>query len=74
VTVQDMPIVNPMHATPRHLPVVKYEDQRWFFDARLRELRNVAKPHLHRELDDFEMRYFSDLVDGSTSTVPTTTP
>ena len=40
------------------LPVVRYERNLWFFDERLRQLRNVRNPHDFINLDDFELKYF----------------
>ena len=40
------------------LPVVRYERTLWFFDERLRQLRNVRNPHDFINLDDFEVEYF----------------
>jgi|CXWL01.1.fsa_nt_gi hypothetical protein len=48
--------------TPVGLPIVAYEGQRWYFDARLRQIRNVENPHDYEDLDDFELAYFTDLV------------
>ncbi len=47
--------------TPVTLPIVAYEGERWYFDARLREIRNIENPHEHQELNDFELVYFEDL-------------
>ena len=46
------------------LPIVKYEGKRWFFDARLRQIRTVDRnqPLEFRDLNDFEMAYFEDVV------------
>ena len=40
------------------LPVVRYERKLWFFDERLRQLRNVQNPHDFINLNDFELEYF----------------
>jgi hypothetical protein len=40
------------------LPVVRYERKLWFFDERLRQLRNVRNPHDFINLNDFEVEYF----------------
>ena len=40
------------------LPVVRYERKLWFFDKRLRQLRNIHNPHDFINLNDFEMEYF----------------
>ena len=40
------------------LPVVRYERTVWFFDERLRQLRNVRNPHDFIDLDEFEVEYF----------------
>jgi hypothetical protein len=42
----------------RMLPIVTYERKRWFFDERLRQLRNIKNPHEWIELNEFEMDYF----------------
>lgn len=49
------------YTTPHKLPIVKYEDKHWFFDARLRQIRNVEDPHDYQDLDDFEHAYFTRL-------------
>jgi hypothetical protein len=40
------------------LPVVRYERKLWFFDERLKRLRNVQNPHDFINLNDFEIEYF----------------
>jgi hypothetical protein len=40
------------------LPVVHYERKLWFFDERLRQLRNLWNPHDFINLNDFEVEYF----------------
>jgi hypothetical protein len=50
------------NTTPTQLPIVEYENKRWYFDARLRQIRNVENPHDYNSLDDFEMEYFRKLV------------
>lgn len=47
--------------TPIALPVVAYEGKRWYFDARLRQIRNIENPHDYRYLNDFEFAYFEEL-------------
>jgi hypothetical protein len=47
-----------MHA----LPIVNYEGELWFYDARLRQIRTVQPPLTFTDLDDFEVAYFDDLV------------
>jgi len=42
----------------RMLPIVTYERKEWFFDERLRQLRNVRNPHEWIDLNKFEMDYF----------------
>jgi hypothetical protein len=42
----------------RALPVVRHERKRWFFDERLRELRNVKNPHEFVRLNEFEIEFF----------------
>jgi hypothetical protein len=42
----------------RMLPIVSYEHKEWFFDERLRQLRNVRNPHDFIDLNDFEVDYF----------------
>ena len=42
----------------RALPIVKYEGKYWFFDRRLRQLRNARCPHDFIDLGDFEVAYF----------------
>jgi len=43
------------------LPIVKYEGELFFFDERLRQIRNIHNPHDFQDLDDFEMEYFKKL-------------
>jgi hypothetical protein len=53
------------------LPIVRYEDRLWFFDARLQQIRPVQPPLEFRDLNDFEMAYFEDLVEkGKTEKLP----
>lgn len=33
------------------LPVIKYKGKEWFFDERLREIRNINNPHDFIELN-----------------------
>ena len=42
----------------RMLPVVRYERKLWFFDERLKQLRNIWNPHDFINLNDFEVEYF----------------
>lgn len=42
----------------RMLPIVSYQRKKWFFDERLRQLRNVRNPHDFIDLSDFETEYF----------------
>jgi len=42
----------------RMLPVVTYEHKKWFFDERLRQIRNIRNPHEWIDLNEFEMDYF----------------
>jgi hypothetical protein len=44
------------------LPVVRYERKLWFFDERLRQIRNVRNPHDFSDLDEVEMDYFKKRV------------
>ncbi len=44
------------------LPVVRYERKLWFFDERLRQIRNVRNPHDFIDLDEVEMDYFKKRV------------
>jgi hypothetical protein len=40
------------------LPVVRYERKLWFFDERLRQLRNIWDPYDFIDLNEFEVEYF----------------
>ena len=40
------------------LPVVRYERKLWFFDERLRQLRNIRNPHDFINLNEFEVEFF----------------
>ncbi len=42
----------------RMLPVVRYERKLWFFDERLRQLRDVENPHDFMDLDESDVEYF----------------
>ena len=44
------------------LPVVRYERKLWFFDERLRQIRNVRDPYDFIDLDEVEMDYFKKRV------------
>jgi hypothetical protein len=44
------------------LPVVRYERRLWFFDERLKQLRNIRNPHDFINLNDFEIEYFKRMV------------
>jgi len=48
----------------RMLPVVTYGRRQWFFDQRLRQLRNIRNPHEWIDLNEFEMAYFTRRVKG----------
>ncbi|MGD0919921.1 MAG: hypothetical protein ABSB22_26075 [Thermodesulfobacteriota bacterium] len=48
----------------RMLPIVTYERKKWFFDERLRQLRNIRNPHEWIDLNEFEMDYFIKRVKG----------
>lgn len=48
-------------ATLTKLPVIKHEGKQWYFDARLRQIRNLENPHDVENLDDFKMEYFIGL-------------
>jgi hypothetical protein len=41
--------------TPRQLPIVAGDGQRWYVDARLLQLRNVDNPHDYHDLSETEM-------------------
>jgi len=42
----------------RMLPIITYNRKKWFFDERLKQLRNVKNPHDFTDLNDFEVEYF----------------
>ena len=46
----------------RQLPIVEYENKRWFFDERLRQIRNIGNPHDFQDLNVFEVAYFKNLI------------
>ena len=46
----------------RMLPIVKYEGKQWFFDERLRELRNITNPFDVHDLNTFTVDYFKDVI------------
>ncbi len=43
------------------LPIIDYEGKKYFFDERLKQIRNVSNPHDFQDLNDFEMKYFKDI-------------
>lgn len=47
---------------PKMLPQVRYEGKVWFFDERLRQLRNIKNPHdyIDLELDYFKEAHFKE--------------
>lgn len=45
---------------PRRLPVVQYEGKTWYFDERLRQIRNWKNPHDYQDLNEFEVAYFKE--------------
>lgn len=53
---------------PARLPTVRYPEmpgdpvKAWFFDERLRLLRNVKNPHDFVSLDGLQMEYFKEKV------------
>ena len=44
------------------LPIVRYERKLWFFDERLRQIRNVRNPHEFIDLNEIEIEYFKNRV------------
>ncbi len=42
------------------LPIIDYEGKKYFFDERLKQIRNVSNPHDFQDLNDFEMKYFKE--------------
>jgi len=49
---------NILQSMPRQLPTVRYEGKSWFFDERLRQLRNIKDPNDFQDLNDFEVEFF----------------
>jgi len=47
----------------RMLPIVSYQRKKWFFDERLKQLRNIRNPHEWIDLNEFEMDYFKRRVE-----------
>lgn len=43
---------------PRALPIVEYDGKLWFFDERLKQIRNIKKPHEYHDLNKEEMFFF----------------
>ena len=43
---------------PHRLPIVEYKGKRWFFDERLRQIRNVVNPYDYEDLDEIGVEYF----------------
>lgn len=55
----------------RRLPIVRYENRQWFFDARLHQIRPVQPPLEFRDLNDFEVAYFEGMAaKGNTEELP----
>jgi len=48
----------------RQLPIVKYEGKQYYFDERLKQIRNIKNPHDYQDLNEFEMEYFKNLSKG----------
>ena len=44
------------------LPTVRYQGRYWYFDQKLRQLRNVGNPHDWLNLTYFEVLYFEGVV------------
>jgi len=44
------------------LPIVKENDTEYFFDERLRQLRNIKNPHDYIDLNEFEVAFYKDKV------------
>jgi hypothetical protein len=44
------------------LAIVAYKGTKWFFDDRLKQIRNVKNPHEWIDLDEFEVYYFKKRV------------
>lgn len=53
-----------MDNMPKMLPIVEEEGEQFFFDERLRQLRNVNNPHDFINLNDFEMLYYQKKISG----------
>jgi hypothetical protein len=41
-----------------------YDEKNWYFDARLCQLRSIENPHVYRDLNDVEVAFFRDLIQG----------
>ena len=39
-----------------------YKGKKWFFDDRLKQIRNVKNPHEWIDLNEFEVYYFKKMV------------
>ena len=48
----------------RKLPVVRFRGKRWFFDARLSELRNVKNPHEWIDLDEYMVAWLKPTLEA----------
>ena len=46
------------------LPIIQQDDMFYFFDARLKQLRNCYNPHDFMDLNEFEAAYYQDIVNG----------
>jgi hypothetical protein len=55
--------MNPITSLTR-LPIVAYEGRNWYFDARLCQIRDIERPHIHRELNAVELAFFNDPIQG----------
>ena len=51
--------------TPRELPQVTLMGKTWFFDERLKQIRNIENPHDYRDLTDQEVEQIKTLIRGT---------
>ena len=53
------------------LPIVTHKPKKWFFDERLRQIRDVKNPHEWIDFDEFEMGYLREKTrNGDVKTSP----
>jgi hypothetical protein len=55
------------------LPTIAYKGKQWFFDARLKQIRNVDNPHDYIDLNESMMKFFAGKLKEDEVIIPLTT-